>query len=256
MNTPTQGKEVGLPQSWQPTPTSIICGRGRIALEHAGNRSLKNLVKSHLQSYSESKCKFQKSRIVSEIVETVHKANGSFVKFVDDGWVQVSDRHSREKVGQIFRDCLHTKYKSSTRSKAKLRKSKPSGDDSSQSYNSDGSSHASTENQPMTQASQPVHPLPECPPSMIRIESLSAPGGSTLDNMEKMGPVSLNQQAPHNPLNLSHFEPAPIDESTLDELFDLSFPSRSEPLPVASNTTGDQSYDMESLAYLLFDDCL
>ena len=224
-----------------------------MALEHDGNRSLKALVKCHLKSYSESKCKFQKSRIVSEIVETVRKANGSFVKFVDDGWVQVSDRHSREKVGQMFRDCLHTKYKSSTRSKAKLRKSKSPGDDSSQSSNSD----ASTQNQPMMQASHAVHPLPECPPSMIRIESLSAPGGSALDNIGKMVPVGLKQQAPHNPLNLSHFEPAPIDESTLDELFDLSFPTtQNEPLPVASNTTGTPSYSMENLAGLLFDDCL
>ena len=257
MNTSNnQNSEVGLPQSWQPTPTSIICGRGRLALEHDGNRSLKALVKCHLKSYAECKCKFQKSKIVSGIVETVRKANGTFVKFVDDGWVQVSDRHAREKVGQIFRDCLHTKYKSSTRSKAKLRKTKSSGDESSQSSNSFVGEFLPK--QSLVEASHASKPLPDYPPSMIRIESLSAPAGSSLDDKGKVAPVSLYQQVPRvprNPLNLSNFEPAPIDEATLEGLFDISFPNVNEPKPATSNGAENHSHTMD-FPCCLFDDCL
>ena len=264
-NKPKKSKQVvRLPQSWEPTPTSIICGRGSIALEHEGNQRLRVLVKSHLKNYSESQCKFQKSRIVSEIVETVRRGSpdGGFVKFVDDGWVQVSERHSREKVGQMFRDCLHSKYKSSTQFKAQVRRSKTSGDDSSQSSSGDGgdSSRASTTNHKylMLQASHVVQPLPECPPSMIRGESLFAPTGNSLDNYGKMDSTRMYQQACQNPLNLSNFQPSPIDESTLDELFAPSFFTPNEPLPLVPSTAAHTHPmpSMENLALMLFDDSL
>lgn len=46
---------------------------------------------------------------------------GGFVKLKDEVWHVVSERDAREKVGQAFRDMLHIKYRSSTKSKSKCR---------------------------------------------------------------------------------------------------------------------------------------
>ena len=117
-----------LPCNFKPGPFDVICARGKIALEHPGNQRLRALVKQNLPVYSSSKCKFQKSRVVSNIVSSIQSASpeGGFVKCENDVWCRVSQRHAREKVGQAFRDTLHTKYSSSAKAKAKSRKEKTS----------------------------------------------------------------------------------------------------------------------------------
>ena len=80
-------------------------------------------MKEHQKQYSAAKCKYEKSKIVSFIVSTVRKSSlhGGFVKSIDGAWFEVGDRHAKEKVGQTFRDLLHTKYSSSTKAKARVR---------------------------------------------------------------------------------------------------------------------------------------
>lgn len=115
-----------LPVSYTPHKLDVICARGKLALKHDGNKRLRALVKHNLPMYSASKCKFQKSKIVADIVDAIRSASpqGGFIKFVDDRWYTVSDRHAREKVGQGFRDQLHNQYPSSAKAKAKARKEK------------------------------------------------------------------------------------------------------------------------------------
>jgi hypothetical protein len=115
-------KPTPLPKSFSPGRYDVICARGKLAQESEGNRLLRHLVKNNLEAYSDSDCRFEKSSIVSSIIEAVRQASssgGGFVKLVEEGWVQVSDRHAREKVGQMFRDYLHMHYKSSTKAKAR-----------------------------------------------------------------------------------------------------------------------------------------
>jgi hypothetical protein len=128
---------VPLPQSWSPSELDVLCGRGSIALQHIGNQRLKAMVNAMIPQYNACKCKFQKSSLVSSIVASVQHASpdGGFVKFDSDAntWTRVSDRHAREKVGQMLRDSLSGKYKSSTRAKSQRRREKQTsnGDDSS-----------------------------------------------------------------------------------------------------------------------------
>jgi len=181
-----------LPQTWEPSSQDVICARGKVAAEHVGNQRLKALVQCHLTSYAASRCKFQKSKIVSQIVATVRRESpgGGFVKFVDDHWVCVNDRHAREKVGQLFRDQLGSKYKSSTTAKARNRREKSVGSESDNDSHSEPSfttrfAARSNTIQPVAAfAAAPLvargsaQPLPERPPSMINIKNDSMTSSS------------------------------------------------------------------------------
>jgi len=113
-----------------PTEKDVICARGKAASRHPGNIMFRELIQSRIAEYSSAKTKMDKSVIVSQIVEQVRQAspNGGFVKqnTDDNTWFEVGDSIAREKVGQCFRDLLHSKYRSSYQSKQKRRKEKVS----------------------------------------------------------------------------------------------------------------------------------
>jgi len=111
------------PNFTQPGPYDVICARGAMARDYDGNRRFRALVKSQQAAYSAAQCKYEKSKIVSHIVDTVRRASpqGGFVKCVNRKWYEVGDRAAKEKIGQTFRDLLHTQYSSSTKAKAKIR---------------------------------------------------------------------------------------------------------------------------------------
>lgn len=112
-----------LAPSFRPGSFDVLCARGKLAYDHEGNRRFRALVKQHQKQYSAATCKYEKSKIVSFIVSAVRNASpqGGFVKNIDGSWYEVGDRHAKEKVGQTFRDLLHTKYSSSTKAKARAR---------------------------------------------------------------------------------------------------------------------------------------
>lgn len=109
-----------------PGDNDCICGRGKKNFNHTGNKRFRDIVNSHLQKYSAATTKLEKSLLVSTIVDTVREnsPDGGFVKFDESSgiWHEVGDHLAREKVGQAFRDALHTKYRSSTASKKKKRR--------------------------------------------------------------------------------------------------------------------------------------
>ena len=88
------------------------------------------MVEEQMDNYANARTKTDKSLVVSILVNRVKQANprGGFVKNVAGQWYRVSERYSREKVGQQFRDLLHNKYKSSTKAKAEKRKRQHDGD--------------------------------------------------------------------------------------------------------------------------------
>jgi hypothetical protein len=114
-----------LPLDFQPTSYSVIIGRGRVCKKAFGNQRLRVLANLSLPKYSGAKCKIEISRVVTSIVDTIREccpSNGAFVKYHDGRWWEVDDPTAREKVGYVFRDLLHDKYRSSSKSKVARRK--------------------------------------------------------------------------------------------------------------------------------------
>eukprot|EP00980_Cylindrotheca_fusiformis_P013700 scaffold3515_cov126-Cylindrotheca_fusiformis.AAC.49 len=114
-----RGITTRLPHDYVPDKYTILCGRGRVYTTSTGNQHLKYLIHKHLKGYSEAPSKVEKSAIVSEIMETVESVCPApqFVKFQHGVWWEVDNAFAREKIGCMFRDALHTQYRSSTKAK-------------------------------------------------------------------------------------------------------------------------------------------
>ena len=111
---------IPLPPTFSPGPYDVICAKGKKAKEHFGNKRFRSHILNFLEEYSHAQSKFEKTSIVSAVVDSVRKAcprGGCFVKFENGRWYDIGDSLAREKVGQGFRDLLHDQYKSSTRAK-------------------------------------------------------------------------------------------------------------------------------------------
>lgn len=107
-----------LPLNFQPRPQDVICGRGLRTKNHPGNKEFKAQISLYIDAYSKAETKFDKTTIVSSILDSVRQKGGLFVKEASDGeWIEVSEDLKRDKIGQAFRDTLHSQYKSSTRAK-------------------------------------------------------------------------------------------------------------------------------------------
>lgn len=74
-----------MPSSFEPTEWSVICGRGRDCYDHVGNRRLRVLVEEKLDQYAATRSKFQKTLLVTAIIDAVRETNhkgGAFVRKV------------------------------------------------------------------------------------------------------------------------------------------------------------------------------
>lgn len=108
-----------LPTDYKPGKFSIICGRGKGSYTAAGNAAFRALVKNNLQRYHDAPGRLEKSFIVSEVLNMIRESCpvGAFVKCEKGRWYDLDDTVCREKVGSLFRDFLHTEYKSSSKAK-------------------------------------------------------------------------------------------------------------------------------------------
>lgn len=118
--------ELLLPEDFEPSAYSVICGRGRKTTDAVGNRRLAVIASLFAQRYSEATKKEDKSVIVSEILEIMRSASPdphhAFVRHSNGSWFRVENLHAREKIGTVLRDTLHSQYSSSTKSKLAKRK--------------------------------------------------------------------------------------------------------------------------------------
>ena len=93
-----------------------------------GNRRLNVIATMFVGRYSQLTRKDDKSEIVSEILRMVKDAcpdeRFAFIKYHDGRWWEVETLIAREKIGATLRDVLHTKYRSSTKSKLERRRAK------------------------------------------------------------------------------------------------------------------------------------
>lgn len=111
--------KIRLPDDFKPTDDSVICGRGKDCFDSEGNKRFREIINKYLLAYAAAPGKSEKSMIVSKAMDIIREASphGSFVKEEKGVWYEVSGRYAREKVGAWFRDCLSTKYKSSSKAK-------------------------------------------------------------------------------------------------------------------------------------------
>jgi hypothetical protein len=100
---------------FQPSEYSVICGRGKTSYDHTGNHRLRVLAGMFVENYSLTGCNKHKSAMTRE-------RGGSFCKYEQGAWFEVGDHFAREKVSAMFRDMLHTQYRSSAKAKTARRR--------------------------------------------------------------------------------------------------------------------------------------
>jgi hypothetical protein len=110
--------------NFQPSDSSVICGRGKVSYDHPGNHRLRFLAGKFVEDYSRASRKLDKSAIVANIVAVIRQGGGRFCKHEKGAWFEVGDYCAREKVSALFRDKLHTQYPSSSKVKIARRRAR------------------------------------------------------------------------------------------------------------------------------------
>ena len=120
----TKKTEALLPEGFEPSPYTVVVGKGRIPNSSVGNQRIRVLAAAMLPKYTKASSRSAKTQVISDLIQTVRNAApaGPFVKFKNGRWWEVGDHVAREKVGYIIRDLLHDQYRSSSRSKSVIRK--------------------------------------------------------------------------------------------------------------------------------------
>jgi hypothetical protein len=116
---------------FQPSLFSVICGRGKDSYDHEGNHRFRELTTMFVARYSRASSKADKSDIVSEVVNMIHQAEGTFCKFENGAWYKVENCYAREKTGALLRELVQTQQRSPAKktskkaNKTKKTKAKP-----------------------------------------------------------------------------------------------------------------------------------
>jgi hypothetical protein len=116
----TEGSQLGV--DFQPSQSSVICGRGKESYNHAGNYRFRMVASMFVKRYSKASSKTDKSVIVSDIVTMIHQSGGMFCKLEKGSWFKVGDHTAREKTSALLRDLLHSQYRSSAKAKIDRRR--------------------------------------------------------------------------------------------------------------------------------------
>ena len=96
-----------LPADFQPTPYSVIIGRGKAFNDAEGNKNLQSIARTFLPLYiNPNNTKQDKTYIVSQIIDIIEVScptNAAFIKYVEGGrWATVDTHTAREKVGYVL----------------------------------------------------------------------------------------------------------------------------------------------------------
>jgi hypothetical protein len=112
---------------FKPSVFSVICGRGKDSYDHVGNHHFRELATMFVARYGRAGSKADKTDIVSEMVDMIHQAEGTFCKFENGAWYKVDDCYAREKAGALLRDMVHAQRRAPPvkAKKAKKTKAKP-----------------------------------------------------------------------------------------------------------------------------------
>lgn len=111
-----------------PTASTVVIGKGSVPKKATGNHNLRVLVREKIPEYVNAASKMVKSSIVTDIYFAIEEAclkegsSAPFVRYDKKGYQRSSESIAREKITSTFRDSLHDKYKSSTKSKVARRR--------------------------------------------------------------------------------------------------------------------------------------
>ena len=102
-----------------PGPFDVICGRGNKSWNHTGNTYFRTFVQACANKYAEAPTKSMRSQVITTIMDHIKSKGNGFIR--QEGrsgyWIQVDENLAREKCGQILRNVLSARYKSSTKAK-------------------------------------------------------------------------------------------------------------------------------------------
>lgn len=85
-----------------PLRFDVLFGRGKNTREHTGNLRALHLCEMVRPQY-EAAGKFEKTAIAERIVHAIRESHGRFLKWEEDGWVEVDTEAAREKISHFFR---------------------------------------------------------------------------------------------------------------------------------------------------------
>jgi len=114
-----------LPNDYIPGEYDVICAKGKAAKSSSGNIFYNKLIQHALPVYKKASTKFEKSMIVSEIVDEIRSRSstgtggGGFIRRRSGIFYEAGNHFAREKVGQSLRDSLSNMYRSSAKAKKK-----------------------------------------------------------------------------------------------------------------------------------------
>uniref|UniRef100_A0A6U1PBE7 DUF6824 domain-containing protein n=1 Tax=Cyclophora tenuis TaxID=216820 RepID=A0A6U1PBE7_CYCTE len=99
-------KNKELSAGYEPGNYDVLCGRGKSALNHIGNRRFRTVVAYHLPKYLALKSRSDKTSLAMKIVASVRSQGGQFLKQDPDThvWYEIGDKMARDKVAHALRD--------------------------------------------------------------------------------------------------------------------------------------------------------
>jgi hypothetical protein len=89
-----------------PTSSDVLCGRGKMSVDHPGNKAFRCIIALHLDTYLAVRHRRAKTVLVADLVKTLREYGVKFVKKdpKSGGWCDVGDQEAHKKVGHAFRD--------------------------------------------------------------------------------------------------------------------------------------------------------
>jgi len=118
--------KTSLPDDFEPSDHSVICGNKRQFFNSKGNRRFRVTCQKYVTEFTNALTKNDKSMVVTKVLDQIRSdcPVGAFVSFENGKWWEVSERAAREKIGTFFRDCAGETYRSSAKNKIAQRRTK------------------------------------------------------------------------------------------------------------------------------------
>lgn len=99
-----------LPSDFTPGEFDVVCGRGKGSYNAPGCKKLRALIREYIPEYTAAKSKFDKTTVLSQIVDVIQSQNNHTAKFVkkdaNGAWCEISNDQAREKVGHTMRETI------------------------------------------------------------------------------------------------------------------------------------------------------
>jgi hypothetical protein len=99
-----------LPSDFTPGEFDVVCGRGKGSYNAPGCKKLRALIREYIPEYTAARSKFDKTTVLSQIVDVIQSQSNHTAKFVkkdaSGAWCEISNDQAREKVGHTMRETI------------------------------------------------------------------------------------------------------------------------------------------------------